>query len=200
MKNFLLIACVFVASYSHAQDFKFGAKAGLNFSNVVGDGSDGKINTRYYLGGFFNKSISEVVSFQPELLISMQGSKSDMGGERFDYRVNTTYLNVPVLLKVRIGAQDRFHLFAGPQVGFPLKSEQIVDDGSLKRIYDINKYMNAVDFSLNLGLSFNVRKNLALDLRYNRGFSKVYEFEGEIDDVDDEDYNSVIQLGVSYTF
>jgi opacity protein-like surface antigen len=60
--------------------------------------------------------------------------------------------------------------------------------------------VNPVDFSLNLGFSFNVKENLTLDLRYNRGFSKVYEFDGELRDVDDEDYNSVIQLGASYSF
>ena len=202
MKKILLIVCVFITSYGYAQDLKFGVKAGLNLTNIVGDGSDGKTNTRYYVGGFLNKSINEVVSFQSELLISMQGAKVDTRESKFDYKVNTTYLNIPLLLKIRLGAWDRVHLFAGPQVGFPLKSEEIVDDGSLKRVYDIKKYVNPVDFSLNLGFSFNVRGNLSLDLRYNRGFSKVYQFDGELLDVGDEDkdYNSVIQLGASYSF
>ena len=37
MKKLLVVACVFIASYGYAQDLKFGAKAGLNLSNVVGD-------------------------------------------------------------------------------------------------------------------------------------------------------------------
>jgi hypothetical protein len=200
MKKMLVVVCLLMTSYCNARDFKFGVKTGLNFSNVVGDGSDGIINTRYYLGGFFNTPISKIILFQPELLLSMQGSKLDTGRSSVDYKVNTTYLNIPLLLKIRLGDWNRIHLFAGPQVGFPLKSEEIVTRGSRKEINDITKFVNAVDFSLNLGFSFNVRKNLALDLRYNRGFSKVYEFEGDIEDLEDEDYNSVIQLGASYSF
>lgn len=197
MKKVLVVVCLLMTSYCNARDFKFGVKTGLNFSNVVGDGSDGKINTRYYLGGFFNKPISEVVSFQPEILLSMQGVKIDTRGSSFDYKVNTTYLNIPVLLKMRLGAWNRLHLFVGPQVGFPLKSEEIVKRESRKEIYNITKHVNPVDFSLNLGLSFKLREDLALELRYNRGFSKVYEFKT---DLKDEDYNSVIQIGASYTF
>jgi hypothetical protein len=134
MKNILVVVCLLIASYCNARDFKFGVKTGLNFSNIVGDGSDGKINTRFYLGGFFNKPISDIVSFQPELVISMQGSKVDTGGMKFDVKVNTTYLNIPLLLKMRLGASNKVHLFAGPQIGFPLKSEEIVTRGSKKEI------------------------------------------------------------------
>ena len=197
MKKVLFVVCLLIASNCNARDFKFGVKTGLNFSNIAGDGSSGEMNTRYYVGGFFHKPISEVVSFQPELLISMQGAKVDTGGMNFDYKVNTSYLNIPLLLKIRLGDWNRVHLFAGPQVGFPLKSEEVVTRGSRKEIYNIKKHVNPVDFSLNLGFSFYVREDLALDLRYNRGFSKVYEFEN---DVDDEDYNSVIQLGASFSF
>lgn len=199
MKKMLVVVCLLMTSYCNAKDFKFGVKTGLNFSNIVGEGSDGKVNTRFYLGFFFNKLISEVVSFQPELVISMQGAKVDTGNSKINYKVNTTYLNIPLLLKMRLGASNRVHVFAGPQIGFPLKSEEIVDDGSLKKTYDIKKFVNDVDYSLNLGLSFNVRENLALDLRYNRGLSKVYEFENDPAPYD-KDYNSVIQLGASYTF
>jgi hypothetical protein len=200
MKKILVVVCLLITSYCNARDFKFGVKTGLNFSNIVGDGSDCKINTRFYLGGFFNKPISEAFSFQPELVISMQGAKNNLGNSKKDIKVNTTYLNIPLLLKMRLGAWNRIHLFAGPQIGFPLKSEQIVEDGSLKKIYDITKHVNPVDFSLNLGLSFKLREDLALELRYNRGFSKVYEFKTDLIDEYDEDYNSVIQLGAAYTF
>ena len=53
--------------------------------------------------------------------------------------------------------------------------------------------MNSVDFSLNIGFSFNVNEDFALDLRYNRGLTKLIEDGGKA-------YNSVIQLGASYSF
>ena len=78
MKKILVVFCVLIASYGYAQDVKFGLKAGLNLANTTGsDVEDNKVNTRFYFGGFLNTPISDIVSFQPELLISMQGVKAD---------------------------------------------------------------------------------------------------------------------------
>ena len=79
MKKILVIIFVLIASYGYAQDLKFGVKAGLNLANVAGDDVDNnKVNTRFYFGGFLNTPLSDAVSFQPELLVSMQGFEVDM--------------------------------------------------------------------------------------------------------------------------
>ncbi len=194
MKKVLVIVFVLIASYGYAQDLKFGVKAGLNLANVAGDDVDNnKVNTRFYFGGFLNTPLSDAVSFQPELLVSMQGFEVDMDDSDVDLALNTTYLNIPLLFKMRLGASNSVHFYAGPQLGFLLKAEEEAESGSESYTNDIKDEMNSVDFSLNIGFSFNVNEDFALDLRYNRGLTKLIEDGGKA-------YNSVIQLGASYSF
>lgn len=195
MKKFLLIVCVcvFAGSFSYAQDLKFGAKAGLNLSNVVGDDvEDVDMKAGLYFGGFMNVSLSEKLSFQPELLYSAQGWKEDVeeGFGGGDVKIKTSYLNIPMLLKMSLGSSDKVHVYAGPQLGFLLDAEAEYKDEDM----DMKDQFNSVDFSLNLGLSFNVSDNMTLDVRYNRGLSKL------ADEGDAKVYNSGFQFGASYSF
>jgi len=193
MKKLLVIACVFVASFSYAQDLKFGVKAGLNLSNIVGDDvEDADMKAGLYFGGFLNTPLNDNLSFQPELLYSRQGWKVD--GDGADLSIKTSYINIPLLLKMSLGAADKVHIYAGPQLGFLVKAEAEAEEGDVTGTVDIKDELKNFDFSLNFGLSFDVSDNMSLDVRYNRGLSK-------LDDVDDSKaYNSGFQLGASYSF
>jgi len=197
MKKFLFIVCffVFAGSYSYAQDLKFGAKAGLNLSTLVGDDVDDvDMKAGLYFGGFLNVSLSDHLSFQPELLYSRQGWKEDSEGE--GGTIKTSYINVPLLLKMSLGTSNKIHICAGPQLGFLVKAEAKQEQGDMSASVDVKDQINNVDFSLNFGLTFDISDNMSLDIRYNRGLSKVLD----LDDMDIEAYNSVIQLGASYSF
>ena len=196
MKKLLLILCVFVAFNSYAQDVKFGAKAGLNLSTLVGDDVDDiDMKAGLYFGGFMNVSLSDNLSFQPEFLYSRQGWKAD--DEGVDYTFKTSYINVPLLLKMSLSSSDKVHIYAGPQLGFLVKSEIKGEKGGDSATTDFKDFTNKFDLSLNLGFSFNVSDNIALDIRYNRGLSKVLDVK-EIGD--QKAYNSGFQLGLSYSF
>jgi len=195
MKKFLLIVCVcvFAASFSYAQDLKFGAKAGLNLTNIVGDDADDfDMKAGLYFGGFMNVSLNDKLSFQPELLYSMQGAKDEYKeeGMSFDETIKLSYLNIPMLLKMSLGTSNKVHVYAGPQLGFLLDAKVDIDGTDL----DIKDEMNSVDFSFNLGLSYDVSDNMSLDVRYNRGLSKLG------DEGDAKMYNSGFQFGAAYTF
>jgi len=195
MKKFLLIVCVcvFAGSFSYAQDLKFGAKAGLNLTNIVGDDvEDVDMKAGLYFGGFMNVSLNDQLSFQPELLYSAQGWKEDFEGE--DLKIKTSYLNIPMLLKMSLGSSDKIHVYAGPQLGFLLDAEVDWEVDGESGTEDIKAEFSSVGFSLNLGLSFNVSDNMTLDVRYNRGLSKLG------DEGDAKMYNSVFQFGAAYTF
>ncbi|RXQ97611.1 PorT family protein [Ancylomarina salipaludis] len=193
MKKILVVICVLIASYGYAQDVKFGAKAGLNLSNLVGDDVDDvDMKAGLYFGGFLNLPLNNNLSFQPELLYSRQGWKIDSGDG--DLSIKTTYINIPLLLKMSLGASDKIHVYAGPQLGFLVKAEAQAEQGDVTGTVDIKDEFKDFDFSLNFGLSFDVSDEISLDVRYNRGLSK-------LDDIDNSKaYNSVIQLGVAYSF
>jgi opacity protein-like surface antigen len=196
MKKILVIVFVLIASYSYAQDLKFGAKAGLNLTNIVGDDvEDVDIKAGLYFGGFMNISLSDHLSFQPEILYSMQGWKIDDEGD--DMTIKTSYINVPLLLKMSLGGSGKIHIYAGPQLGFLLDAEVDYDNDFGSGTEDLKDYINNVDFSLNLGLSFDVSDNMSLDIRYNRGLSNIIDDE---EDGDAKAFNSGFQLGASYSF
>lgn len=198
-KVLVIVACIFMTTYGFAQDLKFGVKAGLNLSTVVGDDvEDTDMTAGLYFGGFLNVPLSDRLSFQPELLYSRQGWKSDwkFEGDSFKNTLKLSYLNIPMLLKMSLGASDKIHVYAGPQLGFLLDAELDYEGNGGSGTGDYEDYMNDIDFSIILGLSFNVSDNMSLDVRYNRGLSNIYNYE----DGDYKAYSSVFQLGASYSF
>ena len=63
------------ADKSANQKATFGAKAGVNFSDITGPDVDSFTGrTAFHIGGVAEIPVSEVFSVQPELLYSAQGS------------------------------------------------------------------------------------------------------------------------------
>ena len=126
MKKVLLIAVIALLSLSNvnAQDVKFGAKTGLNLSNFKGDLDNVEAKIGFNIGAFVEIGLSDKFTFQPELLFSTQGAKSE-GSEGFDSYEQTNkvnYLNVPLMLKYAVS--DKFALEFGPQIGFLLSADR----------------------------------------------------------------------------
>jgi len=184
MKKLLLIALIAVGFVfnSHAQDTKFGLKAGLNFANTVGsDVEDASSITSLHFGGFAEFSLSEKFSLQPELVYSAQGTKQS------NIKVKLNYLNLPVLAKYYVS--NNFSLESGPQLGFLLSADVLG--------VDIKDEIESTDFSWAFGLGYQLESGLGFAARYNLGLSSIAkDFEGESSKVK----NSVIQLSVAYTF
>lgn len=189
-KILVIVVCVFITSYGFAQDLKFGAKGGLNIADFVGDDTGGNdAVTRVYFGGYINSPVTDRLSFQPELLISFEGTeiKEDFSEETAN--ISTSYLNIPLLLKMDLGINDFVSLYAGPQVGILLNAEIEVDGDN----GDIKDEMNSIQLGINLGISLNLTKEFSIDFRYNRGLSKAFDGDGKI-------FSSVLQIGGSFSF
>jgi len=82
MKKLLLTAAIAVFGIigTQAQDVSFGAKAGVNFANVGGDGSDTDMKTGLHIGVIGEYGLTDKFSLQAEILYSMQGAKSESSG------------------------------------------------------------------------------------------------------------------------
>src|SRR5690606_3096897 len=93
MKKMFLIAAVAVLGMSQTDaQVNFGIKAGPQLTNLVGDDfdeSDSKLG--FIAGGYANIRFSEQLAFQPELVYSLQGAKSEVMGT--DVTVNLSYIN-----------------------------------------------------------------------------------------------------------
>jgi hypothetical protein len=185
MKNIIFcLVLTGLASYTKAQTFSFGPKAGMNVTNYTGGNVESDALFSYHLGGMLNFGVGKVFSIQPEVLFSSQGAKIDSKGLKQDYKVS--YLAVPVMFKFRTG--PGFYLELGPQASFRT--------GEDVKNQTIDKFAKNLDLSIGGGIGYQASFGLGIGARYMGGISKVGNFDaGEIN----PDFkNSVIQVSLFY--
>mgnify|MGYP003612481077 CR=1 FL=1 len=209
MKKVLLSAVAILAfGFANAQDIKYGAKVGLNVATLNGDVEDAKSLIGAHLGGFVEIKINEKFAFQPELLYSMQGAKSEYSESEPDYsyseeaKYKLGYLNVPLMAKYF--ATDKLFIEAGPQIGFLMSAKNefkfsetfMGDTESASGDVDIKDNLKSIDFGLNFGLGYEFTENVFASARYNVGLSDINDVQGSNDKIQ----NGVLQVSVGYKF
>lgn len=155
MKNLFLVAAVLflgIAS-SNAQDIKFGAKIGANFSKLDGGGEDGSNLTSFHVGALVELNLLQNFSVQPELLYSSQGTKLNNEDIKLDY------VSLPVLAKFYL-ISDKLSLEAGPQFSF-LINKDVPEQFRAKTF----------DFAAAGGLGYNITSFIFVQARYVVGLT-----------------------------
>ena len=177
MKKILLLAVFTILGFANvnAQEIKFGAKAGLNFSTVNG-GNSSNIDyvTSYHVGVVSEIPISEKFSFQPEIMYSRQGYtfNNDV--------IAMNYLNIPLMGKYYV--TKGLSLEAGPQIGFLLSAK---NEG-----VKVTNSFTTFDFGFNFGVGYKLENGLNFGARYNLGVTKA----------DTDIRNASFQASVGYFF
>jgi opacity protein-like surface antigen len=169
-KVFLSFLAVVAFGSVQAQDIQFGAKAGVNFSNLTGD-SEADGTTGFYVGGLADITISDDFHVQPELLYSAEGAKD----------AEISFLRVPIMAKYYV--MDGLNLQAGPLLGFKIGAEEEFDE--------ITK---SLDYGLGLGAAYEIESGLFFDLRYNMGLANISDFDGV------DFGTTAFQVGLGYRF
>lgn len=160
MKKIILIVAVAfgVANTAQAQDnktdfrenFMFGLKAGVNYSNVYdSEGeefeADGKFGAA--AGAFLVIPIGKFVGIQPEVLFSQKGFQASgvLLGNRYNFKRTTNYIDVPLFFSIK--PSEFFTIHLGPQFSYLIKQTDVFKTGSV----DVNQQ---TEFE-----NDNVRKN-----------------------------------------
>ena len=185
MKKLFLVGALALFGAMNAQ-VKYGVKAGLNISTLNGDVEGVKSLAGVYAGGFAQIPLAAKFTFQPEVVYSTQGAKQDGG----DGKLNLGYINVPLMFKYAIA--EKFNVEAGPQIGFLVSAKEKYNGHS----DDIKDSVNSVDFSIGIGASYDITKNLSADARYNAGVSNIAKDSEDNNKV----RNGVFQIGLGYKF
>ncbi len=175
MKKLLFLftaVCLSFAAFSQAQ-FSIGLKAGPNFAKIDTESSIGENykSRAGFHGGAFALLKAGKIGIQPEILFSQQGSKVTINSQEFD--ANFNYFNIPIILKLyTIGG---INIQAGPQFGFVSSAEGPALDelNNVQTTQDIKNKMKSSDFSVALGLGWDLPFGLSIDGRYNLGLSDV---------------------------
>ena len=179
-----VIALVLSLVTVHAQEVKFGAKAGLNFAFVTGDNTkDFDPTTNFHVGLMAEFKISNKFSLQPELIYSGQGADTNIDSEG---SIGLNYLNIPLIGKYYV--TERLSLEAGPQIGFLLSSK----GGSI----NYKDFLKSTDFGANIGVGYKLDNGLNFGARYNLGLTNIIDVDG----FSDKNRNGVVQLSVGFFF
>ncbi len=206
MKKLLVFAVLAAFSSvvtAQEEKIRFGAKAGVNFTTIVGDGTDDVDGrTGFHIGAVVEIPIAEKFAFQPELVYSSQGFGLNiitfddfLGAIPIESTTKLDYINVPLMAKYYVA--QGFSLQAGPQVGFLVSSKAEADAIGLSTEIDIDDLIKTIDFGLNFGAGYQLDMGLFFDARYNLGLSNINDGFGS-DLVKNQ--NAVLQLSVGYKF
>lgn len=177
-KQVLIMCCLLaLGQQAFAQaELAIGIKAGPNFATIDTESS---ASTNYknragFHGGAFVLVKAAKFGIQPEIIFSQQGSKVEIDSKKFES--NFSYVNIPVIIKLYTIAG--INIQAGPQFGFVTNAEQPIQDqlnpGSY-HVEDVKDKMKSSDFTVALGLGWDLPFGLTLDARYNMGLSKIYD-------------------------
>lgn len=167
MKKILSLAVALIASASMFAQVSIVPKVGVNFSNITD--SEGDTRTALVAGAEVMIPTAESTGITLGALYSCQG---------MDQR-SIDYLNIPILAHYYLC--PGLAVKAGGQVGILLNAKGGTDD------------LNTVDFSIPVGLSYEIGK-VMIDARYNIGVTNVPS------DTDLKGKNTAIQLTVGYKF
>jgi hypothetical protein len=141
-------------TYANPNRIRFGASAGLSFSNAAlepNSSSSGKTGVK---AGVLAETplIPGFLYFQPEFNFVQKGAENDHFGAVIATRLN--YLELPLLAKVRINLpRIRPFALAGPSLSYLLNASG--ENGAAKVV---TENFSTVDVSMNLGagLSFQI--------------------------------------------
>ena len=178
----LFIACLLIASTAQAQ---LGVKGGLNASVLDGEQISQTIKPvySYHAGVYYTANVAGPLSIRPELLYSLQGSNFKSAKE--DFKTSLSYLNLPVLLDVKISF---LHLLAGPQFGVLLQARQ---SGTVFSGYNAmsgaEEFINVSrqvtdqykrnDFGLCVGTELEIGSSFRLGGRFNAGLTDIANYQ-----------------------
>ena len=206
MKKTILVAVALLGfGISFAQeevksvaDVKFGVKGGMNLANIVGDDAGDANNYVGFNAGFFVEiPITNKLTFQPELIYSAQGSKSEgiIDGYNVDATLKFNYINVPMMFKYQV--VNKFSLEAGPYVGFLTSAKLNFDiEGLGSDTVDMKDDVKSTDFGIGIGMNYEFSDVIFANARYQAGLTEI----GDSDAGGNSVKNSVFQIGLGFRF
>jgi len=174
IKNLLLVVFALVgmqSAYSQAS-VGIGVKGGLNFANVNVSQSAGQNydnRTGYHFGAYTLFKFGKI-GIQPEVLFSKQGAKG-VSVNTGDFEQNYNYINIPVLLKLYTVAG--INLQVGPQLGFLTAADVKQTFNGVTTTNDAKSITKNNDFSIAMGLGWDLPFGLSIDARYNLGITDI---------------------------
>lgn len=208
-RNYLcvLLAIMCAPFFAHCQKTSFGAKAGINLSNIYSkDEIESGLKSGIHLGGYVNYLVKGRLYYAPEILYSQQGYKatyreSDMSSPVIgETNVNLHYINfLPLTAKYYLSQDKVMNIVLGPQIAWlaTAKDKGEVNGETVNR--DLKNAFKDFDFSMVVGLGADFNSGLNVGGRMNLGLTDILEWREDLRTVG-KVKNIVYQVYLGYTF
>ena len=188
MKNLTILSFIFcLTSAPLVAQVQLGAKLGANISKFGGDNSEfEKAKIGGHLGVWASFLVRDKIGLQPELLFSLQGSKTDFSNS------NYIYIALPLLVKYLIN--ENLTVLLGPQFGLLASAKQKIDGSGT---FDEKEFLTTGDLGAVIGLMYTINIVAHIYVRYVLGLTNInsVSFSGSSFSVT----NQLFQLGFAYT-
>lgn len=171
-----------------------GIKAGANMYKLdIADHTDEydeEFNLDFHAGVFFQIPFTSMLSLQPEILYSGEGSKFEFEG--LESKTHLRYLAIPVMFQVHTPVGVHFE--TGPQLGVLIQAKNIMEKDGQEEQLKLATQLKQTNFSWALGAGYKI-KNVGIGVRYTHGISNI-----SLTDEFPERKTRGFQAGLSYYF
>ena len=182
----------------------FGIIGGLSWSKLsLGDGNsldNAKNRTAFAGGAFFTLGLGNILAIQPEVLLSMKGTRASNPTQNFttgDLTLSMDYIEIPLLLKAYIPVKNpnlRPNLFAGPAIAFLINcrvGEDVIS--GTRDCANGGPTIKDTDTSIMFGVGLDFMRSFTAQVRFDIGMQDVDEEQGTAK-------NRSIMLMIGYFF
>lgn len=206
-RNIVVLVTLLMVFVSELNAQGFGIRAGVNFQNINGKDSNGDqlendLTTGFNIGVNYEVPVGTDIYFQPGLLFSTKGTKSEFNelGLDFKQKLSLSYIEVPlnIVFKPLLGSGHMLLGF-GPYLAYGIGGKYILESGGVEDETDVTFqgevsesemesdafFMKPFDAGANFIIGYEMASMLSLQLNAQLGLLGINP------DVPNEDDNTV---------
>ena len=162
----LLISFLLISGIGFSQEFRVGALAGINASQVSGDSYGGFDKAGLLIGLYSNAYLSEKFDLQFEINYSEKGSRKNPKTSKGDtdfFLLRMNYIEVPLMLRYH---KKKFTYEGGVFLS-QLVSDYLEDENGVGQVDPNLNQLKKQDFGVLIGLNYNFTDHLIMNWRLN---------------------------------
>jgi hypothetical protein len=194
LKITCFIMILFISNNINSQEFKAGIKAGINTSQVSGDNLGGFHKAGLLIGGYVNRNINQLLSFQLEMIFIQKGSSNT--DKNFPIaEIYLDYIEVPLLLIYR--QSENIFIESGIHTSALINGYYHDLYG---RLENQNKFDN-FDLGFIIGVNYKINNKLSLNTRASNSIIPFAEHaSGQTYRFNKGKYNTGLSFILQYQF
>lgn len=201
MRFILFLSFLLTTTIATAQNFVAGLKAGISTSQVSGDNLSGFRKAGFAGGLVIERTLTEKISSQMEMLFVQKGSRKAANPTKGDYTfflLSLNYVEVPVMLKFK---KDKFTYEAGLSFGRLLSSTVENESGLYPALHPESRPFYKEELSINAGINYPLFKNAHMNWRFSRSILPIRNHQGNATfRLNRGQYNTVLEFTINYMF